>query len=55
MSLWADQQVKELLNRVRVLEIAVEEMNKPAKVLQPATPEPQDKRTKEWREWKQSH
>lgn len=54
MSIWADQRVKELLQRVTRLELMFEEL-KPAKVEIPATPEPLDKRTREWREWKQNH
>ena len=64
MSIWADRQIHALNRRVEELSVQIDELSRrldpggstTAKDAIPATSltqEPLDKRTREWREWKQ--
>lgn len=57
MSLWADREILKLIRRCDELEKRVSSMEKPsvdvdALIQTFVEQEPQDKRTREWKEWK---
>ena len=53
MSIWADQQIRDLNNKVKELDERLQALE--AKEELPAIPEPLDKRTKEWQQWKNAN